>query len=138
MIVPQPIRAEILAHCQALAPNQACGLVLFDKSGVARSVEKATNHGAWPYGFQIAAESQFSAFRRAQSEGWSIGGVYHCHTVSTAEPSGRDIERPVPPKMLYLIVSLMFPDTPDIRGFTLINGIPRPVNLDTGIEKELI
>jgi [CysO sulfur-carrier protein]-S-L-cysteine hydrolase len=132
MLVPQSIRDEIIAHCQALTPNQACGLVLFDSDGVARWVEKAINYGAWPYGFQIAPQSHFSAFSRARDEGWSIGGVYHCHTVSEAIPTGRDIKRPVPPGMLYLIVSLLFPDKPDIRGFTLTNGIPCLIDLDTG------
>jgi proteasome lid subunit RPN8/RPN11 len=132
LIVPTAIRNEIISHCQTLAPNQACGLVLFDSAGVACGVEKAVNHGAWPYGFQIAPQSQFSAFRRSQCEGWSIGGVYHCHTVSAAIPTGRDIERPVPAGMLYLIVSLLFPEQPDIRGFLLTDGIPQPVDLDTG------
>lgn len=138
MIVPPSIRGEIISHCLSLAPNQACGLVLFDKDGIARWVEKATNNGAWPYGFQIAPESQLSAFNRAQKEGWSIGGVYHCHTVSQARPTGRDLERPVPPGILYLIVSLLFPESPDIQGFTINNGVPRLIDLDTGIEREII
>ena len=132
MIVPQSIREQIILHCQELAPNQACGLVLFNSDGVAQWVEKATNYGAWPYGFQIAPKSQFNAFHRAQEKGWSIGGVYHCHAVSEAIPTGRDLERPVPPNILYIIVSLLFPDRPDIRGFTLTNGLSNPIDLNTG------
>lgn len=29
-----------------------------------------------------------------------------------AIPTGRDLERPVPPNILYIIVSLLFPDRP--------------------------
>lgn len=138
MIVPQPLQNEIIAHCQTEAPNQACGLVLFDGAGIAQWVEKAINRGAWPYGFQIDPNSQFSAFKMAQKEGWLIGGVYHCHMASPAVPTGRDIERPVPDGVLHLIVSLLFPEAPDIRGFRLSNGIPHPVDLNTGVEERAI
>jgi proteasome lid subunit RPN8/RPN11 len=138
LIVPQLLQNEIIAHCQAEAPNQACGLVLFDSAGIAQWIEKAINRGAWPYGFQIAPHSQFSAFKMAQKKGWSIGGVYHCHMASPAIPTGRDIERPTPYGSLYLIVSLLFPEAPVIRGFRFRNSTPHQVDLNTGIEVNAI
>lgn len=132
MIVPPEIRAEIVAHCRQLAPNQACGLVLFDNDNTAREVCRADNHGAWPYGFQIAPQSQFATFARARRTGWRVGGVYHCHVVSEARPTGRDLQRPVPPGMLYLIASLLDDEVPDVRAYLFETGLAREINLDTG------
>ena len=132
MRVPVDLRAEIIQHCRETLPNQACGLVLFDAQGVARHVERAINVGAWPYGFQIAPSSMFAAFRRALEMGAAVAGVYHCHTVSRAIPTGRDLERPVPPGYLYLVTSLLDPDLPELRGFRLERGVADEVDLDTG------
>jgi [CysO sulfur-carrier protein]-S-L-cysteine hydrolase len=125
--LPPGIQAEIVAHCQEVLPNQACGLVLFDADGMAQSVERVRNRGAWPYGFQIPAEAQFDAFRRARAERWRVNGVYHCHTVSEAIPTGRDLLRPVPEGFLYIIVSLLRPDRPELRAYLFIQGVPHEV-----------
>lgn len=139
MIVPPEIRNEIIAHSRQFAPNQACGLVLFDDADTAREVCRADNHGAWPYGFQIAPQSQFAAFQRADRLGWRVGGVYHCHVVSEARPTGRDLKRPVPPGMLYLIASLLDDEAPSVRAYLFEAGAAREIELDfskpTGGEK---
>jgi proteasome lid subunit RPN8/RPN11 len=123
-VLGQEMRVHIAADCRARFPNQACGLILFDAAGNARSVEPIDNHGAWPYGFAIAPEGQFEAFRKARANGWKIGGVYHCHLVSEAVPTGRDLRRPIPDGFLYVIASMLDPDQPTVRAYLLNDGKP--------------
>ncbi|AJQ93653.1 Mov34/MPN/PAD-1 family protein [Gynuella sunshinyii] len=123
-VIDIDISQQIIAHCQSVWPNQACGLVLFDDSNQACAVETVCNRGAWPYGFQIPPESQMSAFQRARQAGWRINGVYHCHTVSEAIPTGRDLKRPVPTGFVYIIVSLLNPDIPVLRAWLFENDEP--------------
>lgn len=132
MQVPISIQDEIINHCRRLYPNQACGLVLFDETGVAREVYPTVNMGAWPYGFQISPTSQYLAFRHAREKGLIIQGVYHAHLLSRAIPTERDLERPIPEGYLYLIVSLLNPEIPDIRGYLLNAGNSTAVELETG------
>ena len=129
--LPSEIQAGIVSHCQREWPNQACGLVLFDADGVARAVETVRNRGAWPYGFQIGPEAQFAAYRKALAHGWTVAGVYHCHTVSEAVPTGRDLKRPVPPGYLYIIVSLLDPARPVLRAYRFHEGVPQEVSIPT-------
>ncbi|WP_170977641.1 M67 family metallopeptidase [Blastococcus sp. CCUG 61487] len=130
--VPFDIQLQVIEHCRAQLPNQACGLLLFDEQGVARAVECTPNAGAWPYGFQIPPESMYQAFTAARAKGLRVQSVYHCHAVSVAVPTGRDLDRPVPPGYLYLIVSLLDPNAPELRGFLLEGSRAREVNLETG------
>jgi len=130
MYLPDSIRVDIIKHALALAPNQACGLVLFDDRMCAVKVEHGNNLGAWPYGFQIDPASQRRAYQQARQNGWSVSGVYHSHAVSSAVPTGRDLKRPVPKGMLYLIVSLLDQNKPELCGYLIEQGVPTEVSLD--------
>jgi len=132
MVVPEKICRAIIEHALALYPNQACGLVLFDAHNIARDVEPAVNMGAWPYGFKISPMSQYSAFRRSRTAGLEVCGVYHTHLVSAAVPTGRDLERAVPPNYLYVIVSLLDVQAPELRGYQVMDGQYREIDLTTG------
>lgn len=121
------LQRQIIEDCRRQMPNQACGLVLFDSARQACAVEPVPNRGAWPYGFQIPPNAQFTAFRKALSKGWVIGGVYHCHLVSEAVPTGRDLKRPVPKGFLYIVVSMLRPERPSLRAYLFDNGIPHEV-----------
>ena len=132
MVVPERIRRAIVKHAVERYPNQACGLVLFDAGNVAQDVEPAINMGAWPYGFKISPMSQYSAFTRSRTMGLEVGGVYHTHLVSTAVPTGRDLERPVPTTYLYLIVSLLDVNAPELRGYRLVDDHYCEIDLETG------
>lgn len=126
-VLPAAIQRGVIEHCQAVWPNQACGLVLFDRQGTAQSVEAVQNRGAWPYGFQIPPQAQMAAFSKARANGWLINGVYHCHTVSEAIPTGRDLKRPVPAGFLYIIVSLLDPQKPSLRAYLFEADRPREI-----------
>ena len=138
MIVKGSVQQEIITHCNELSPNQACGLVLCDKNKVAMCVYRSRNMGSWPYGFHIDPIDHFNAFKKATANNWEVGGVYHCHIASEPTPSGRDLERPIPKNMLYIIVSLLDKKNPDIKGYFFQKKTPKEVNLETGVEQCLL
>ena len=125
--LPASVQRDVIQHCLDVWPNQACGLALFDREGIAQCAEPVQNRGAWPYGFQIPPEAQMAAFLKARRHGWFIKGVYHCHTVSEAIPTGRDLRRPVPPGFLYIIVSLLAPERPSLRAYLFDGDRPREI-----------
>jgi proteasome lid subunit RPN8/RPN11 len=111
------VKQNIIKHCLTESPNQACGLVLFDEHKNGVEVAETVNYGAWPYGFQISAQALFEIAMKAKQKGYSIGGVYHCHLASSAIPTGRDLYRPIPNGMLYIIVSLVETKAPELRAY---------------------
>ena len=122
-------RKVLIQHAETERPNQACGLICMDDNDTIRYVHRAKNAGAWPYGFQIAPESQLEAYTIASKHAWKVNGVYHCHTVSAAIPTGRDLKRPVPKDFLYVVVSVLYPDAPEVRAFYLEEEGVREVDL---------
>ena len=116
MVVPAEVRAALVAHAEAAAPNEACGLVLV-RGGVAERYEPGRNEAASPYRFELAFDDPEVWF--AEDEGYELA-VFHSHLSSPARPSRTDVEnigqwegRP------YLILSLR---TGDLAAFRIEGG----------------
>ena len=121
-MIPEHVRAALVAHSEAEAPNEACGLVLL-RDGVAERYEPGRNAAASPYRFELAFDDPEVWF--AEDEGYELA-VFHSHLSSPARPSRTDVEnvgqwagRP------YLILSLR---TGDLAAFRIegrqITGLP--------------
>ncbi len=123
MVVPPEIRAEIVAHSQEEAPNEACGLLLLD-GDVAVEYVRATNKTPSPYRFELYLDPRVWA---------DIGdreveqGVVHSHLSSPPRPSRTDVEniglwegKP------YLIYSLR---EDVLAGWTIENGAIEPLDV---------
>ena len=113
MVVPAEVRAALVAHAEAEAPNEACGLVLF-RDGVAERYEPGRNAAVSPYRFELEFDDPEVWF--AEDDGYELG-VFHSHLSSPARPSRTDVEnigqwegRP------YLILSLR---TGDLAAFRI-------------------
>ena len=111
-MIPASIRAELEAHAQAEAPNEACGLVVL-RDGVAERYVAGRNAAASPYRFEleVAPETWF-----LEDDGYELA-VFHSHLSSPPRPSRTDVEniglwtgRP------YLIYSLR---SDDLAAFTI-------------------
>ena len=116
MVVPAEVRAALVAHAKAEAPNEACGLLLF-RGGVAERYEPGRNEAASPYRFELAFDDPDVWF--AEDDGFDPA-VFHSHLSSPARPSRTDVEnigqwegRP------YLILSLR---TGALAAFTIADG----------------
>ena len=114
-MIPAPIYAELVAHAQEEAPNEACGLVVASQ-GIAERYVRGRNAAESPYRFELEVppETWF-----LEDEGYDLA-VFHTHLSSPPRPSRTDVEniglwegKP------YLILSL---GTDTIAGWTIADG----------------
>ncbi len=124
MVIPAAIRAELHAHAEEEAPNEACGLVVL-KDGVAERYVRGVNAAASPYRFELEVppETWF-----LEDEGFELA-VFHSHLSSPPRPSRTDVEniglwqgKP------YLILSLGG-DT--LAGWTIVDDRIEPLGVTT-------
>jgi proteasome lid subunit RPN8/RPN11 len=115
--LPDQIRLAILAHADHCAPNESCGLIAIDSSGVIRFAYPLTNADPSPVSYTIDPDEHFQAMRHAETMGWEIGGAFHSHPGGTAMPSMIDVQTALEPDWMYLIAS---PD--EIRAFWIRDG----------------
>jgi proteasome lid subunit RPN8/RPN11 len=88
VVIPDPVRAQLVAHAQREAPNEACGLILL-RDGRAERYEPGRNAAASPYRFELEFDDPDVWF--AEDEGYELA-VFHSHPASPARPSRTDVE----------------------------------------------
>lgn len=114
--LPKPLADEIIEHCRAGRPNEACG-ILAARDGEIVKVFPMTNADASPVRYSLDPTEQFVVYRTLDQQEWDLGGVYHSHTHTAAYPSPTDV-RLASEDVPYVIVSLA-DDPPDIRAFRI-------------------
>ena len=111
-MIPAALRAELRAHAEAEAPNEACGIVVA-RDGIAERYVRGRNAAGSPYRFELEVppETWF-----LEDEGYDLA-VFHSHLSSPPRPSRTDVEniglwtgKP------YLIYSLRLDD---LAAFTI-------------------
>ncbi|HZD22337.1 MAG TPA: M67 family metallopeptidase [Acidimicrobiia bacterium] len=103
--LPDRLRRQIIDHCLAELPNEACGLLAMD-GGTVVKVYPTSNEDSSPRSYTIPPQEHYDALVDAESHGWEIGGVFHSHPSGPAAMSGTDIERALEPDWIYLVVGL--------------------------------
>ena len=117
--LPRNLYLEMVAHCIAGLPDEACGLV----AGVAGSdaVERlypASNASASARVYTVEPRDLLAADKDAERAGLELIGVYHSHTHTDAFPSPTDIAQAPDPGWHYVLVSLR--DThPVVRSYRI-------------------
>ena len=123
-MIPAPIYAELVAHAQEEAPNEACGVVVA-RQGIAERYVRGRNAAASPYRFELEVppETWF-----LEDEGYDLA-VFHSHLSSPPRPSRTDVEniglwegRP------YVILSLSMGE---LAAWRIAGGKVSPVELRT-------
>ena len=116
MVIPESVRAELRAHAEVEAPNEACGLIAL-RDGVAERYLPAENAAASPYRFELRPRDPMDFY--LEDEGYELA-VFHSHPASPARPSRTDVEniglwegRP------YVILSLA---TGEVEAFRIRDG----------------
>jgi proteasome lid subunit RPN8/RPN11 len=123
VVVPPAIRAEIVAHSQDEAPNEACGLLLIDGDEAVEYV-RGTNKTPSPYRFELYLDPSVWA---------DIGdrdvdqAVVHSHLSSPPRPSRTDVENiGLWERKPYLIYSLR---EDALAAWTIADGSIQPLDL---------
>ena len=115
-MIPHEVRAQLVAHAEREAPNEACGLVLM-RDGRARRYEPGRNAASSPYRFELEFDDPEIWF--AEDDGYELA-VFHSHISAPARPSRTDVEniglwggKP------YLVYSIR---EDDLAAFTIEDG----------------
>jgi [CysO sulfur-carrier protein]-S-L-cysteine hydrolase len=116
VVIPADVRAQLVAHSEREAPNEACGLVLL-RDGVAERYEPGRNAASSPYRFELEFDDPEIWF--AEDDGYELA-VFHSHLSAPARPSRTDVEniglwagKP------YLVYSVQ---RDDLAAFRIENG----------------
>lgn len=87
MVVPDAIRAELVAHAREEAPNECCGLVLM-RDGIAVEYLRGVNKLASPYRYELYIDP----FVWSEIDEDVEQVVFHSHPETEPRPSRTDRE----------------------------------------------
>jgi proteasome lid subunit RPN8/RPN11 len=118
--IPRQLYDEMIAHAQAEAPNECCGMVA-TRDGEAVTVHRAENAAASPLRYEIDGAEQYRIQMAIEDAGLDLGAIYHSHTRSAPYPSQTDINLAFYPEALYVIVGVAG-DAPQVRAFRILDG----------------
>ena len=113
---------EMVAHCLAGLPDEACGLLVGPYGGAeVTHVFTTDNAAASALVYEISPRELLRIDREAQRLGSDIMGVFHSHTHTDAYPSPTDVAQATDPGWHYVLVSLR--DThPVVRSYRIAEG----------------
>ena len=130
MRIARPLLDEIVAHAREDVPNECCGMVA-GHNGHATRVYRARNAEESPFRYVIHPQDQFRITMEIEDRGEEITAIYHSHTKSPAQPSQTDINLAENwPDPVHLICSLARPDAPEVRAWSIGDGLVEEVELD--------
>lgn len=121
VLVPDDIRLAIEAHARWCYPEEACGLLAVDPTGVLRMAYCLTNAAAAADRFTVHPVEHYRAIEHAERNGWQIGGDFHSHPESSAVPSASDVAGALDPQWVHLIAGPVGDDVP-IRAYRIEGG----------------
>ena len=87
MVVPEAIRAELVAHAREEAPNECCGLVLV-RDGIAVEYIRGINKLASPYRYELYIDP----FVWSEIDDSVEQIIFHSHPETEPRPSRTDRE----------------------------------------------
>jgi [CysO sulfur-carrier protein]-S-L-cysteine hydrolase len=119
---------SIFDHCNRAYPNEACGILARARGRVERVYHMA-NVDPGPAQYLMEPQEQFRVMREMRHAGLELAGIYHSHIVSPAYPSATDIDLAYYPEAVYLIVSLLDRNIPEVRAYTIVRRDVSEVSL---------
>jgi proteasome lid subunit RPN8/RPN11 len=121
--VPAGVRRALEEHARAEAPNEACGVIVF-QDGIATRYEPGRNRAASPYRFELEVDPEIWFLEDA---GYELA-VFHSHVSSPARPSRTDVENiGLWEGRTYVILSLR---TGELAAFEIEGGRSSELTLD--------
>lgn len=117
----------MIAYVQRQAPEEACGLIAFDRRQRAVMLFPGTNveHSTTRYVMDNGEVED--ALVEMDRRGWELGAIFHSHPETPAEPSNTDLQYAFYPNALMVIISLAS-ERPEVRAFR-VDGPVREVSV---------
>jgi proteasome lid subunit RPN8/RPN11 len=116
--------ADVLQHVRSEAPHEGCG-ILGGRDGRVLRVYRMSNIEESPDRFFMDSAEMAETIQDLYQEDLDLVGIYHSHVWDSAYPSRLDVERAYYPDACYVIISLIDPESPEIRGFRIREGAIR-------------
>lgn len=120
---------QMVAHALEDDPNECCGM-LAGSGGVATKLYRMTNTAHSPYRYDMETQELFDVTREIDDSGGDLLVIYHSHTHSPAYPSDTDVRiatwpdgKSAWPGTYYILVSLEDHDNPDVRAYSITDGV---------------
>lgn len=125
---------EMVDHAREDLPNECCG-ILAGRDGRVLKLYRMTNLAASPFRFDMDPGEIVKVDAEAGDNDWELLAIYHSHTESEAYPSDTDVRiaggtAQLWPDVRYVLVSLMDKAAPQVRSFTIIDGVVAEEPLD--------
>jgi proteasome lid subunit RPN8/RPN11 len=120
MRISRALYDDMVAHAQADAPNECCGMIA-TRDGKAVQVYRAENAAASPLRYEIDGAEQYRIQMAIDDAGHDLGAIYHSHTRSEPYPSQTDVNLAFYPEALYLIVGLAGAE-PEVKAYEIRDG----------------
>lgn len=120
MRIARDLYDEMVAHAQADAPNECCGMISA-RDGDAVKLYRAENAAASPLRYVIDGPEQYRIQMAIDDEGLELGAIYHSHTRSVPYPSQTDINLAFYPDALYVIVGVAGNEA-EVKAYAIRDG----------------
>jgi len=129
--IPGALFERMLAHCRESYPDEACGLLAGAGDRVTFLFEM-TNTEASPVSYFMDPKEQFRAMKEMREKGLQLVGIFHSHPQSPAYPSPTDVSLACYDEAVYIIVSLVERERPEVKAFSIVAGKIEEVALFVG------
>ncbi len=128
LVIPPDLIDLMISHCRSGYPNEACG-ILAGKGGRAEKIYAMTNAEPSPVSYLMDPSEQFAAMKEMRTKGLDMIAIFHSHPQSPAYPSGKDVSLAFYSEAIYVIVSFINRENPEIRGYTIQDGVVEEVEI---------
>ncbi len=119
--IEQRFVQEIAAHAREDAPNECVG-ILGGKEGQVLTLYRGTNAEHSPYHYSLDPKDLYRIYRDLDSQGWEVVGIYHSHPRAGAYFSDTDLKLAFWTNAVYIVVSLLDPQQPEMKAFRVTEG----------------
>lgn len=127
---------ELIDWARAGYPHEACGVLAGDRlaedGGRPTEFHALRNAANSPYRYELEPEEQLRVQLAIEDSGQVVWGIFHSHVATPAEPSPTDVGLAFYPDSLYLICSLADETAPEVRAWTIRDGLVTEVPVGIG------
>lgn len=129
---------QLIAQARRDAPYETCGMI-GGKDGRALKLYPIKNVAADRVTrYLMDGAEQIAAMQDMDEQGYELLAIYHSHPATRAYPSPTDVREAYDPDLgelrypgtVYLLISLMNPDAPEVRGYRLDDGTIHEIPLE--------